>query len=59
VKLARLRRPKTTYFLSFVEYRPNTNISDIIYTKKYMQSMYLKVGRVKETKGGETEDNEY
>jgi hypothetical protein len=35
-----------------VEYRPNTNISNIIYAWKYVQSMYPKVGMVKEMKGG-------
>jgi hypothetical protein len=25
MKLARFRRPKDAYFLSYVEYRPNTN----------------------------------
>jgi hypothetical protein len=28
VKLARFRKPKVAYFLSYVEYRPNSNTSD-------------------------------
>jgi hypothetical protein len=28
VKLTRLRKPKAAYFLSFIEYRPNTNTSN-------------------------------
>jgi hypothetical protein len=28
MKLARFRKPKATCFLSFVEYRPSTNISN-------------------------------
>jgi hypothetical protein len=43
VKLARLRKPKAKYFLSYVEYRPNINISNIIPTYKYTQNMYPKV----------------
>jgi hypothetical protein len=41
-----------------VEYRPNTNISNIIYTKKYIQNMYPKVGLVQKTKGGGKEEKE-
>jgi hypothetical protein len=34
-----------------VEYRPNTNISTIIYTFKNIQNMYPKGRLVEETKG--------
>jgi hypothetical protein len=32
VKLARFRNPEDTWFLSYVEYRPNKNISNIMKT---------------------------
>jgi hypothetical protein len=51
VQLASIRKPKATCFLSYVEYRPNTNISTIIYTFKNIQNMYPKGGLVEETKG--------
>jgi hypothetical protein len=35
--------------LSYVEYRPNTN-TNMIYTHKYLQDTYSKVGLVEETK---------
>jgi hypothetical protein len=35
-----------------VEYRPQTNTSNIIYPYKYMQNMDPKVGLVEEPKGG-------
>jgi hypothetical protein len=38
-----------------VEYSPNTNISNIIYTYKYTQNMYAKVGLVEEIKRKEKE----
>jgi hypothetical protein len=44
---------KAACSLSYAEYRPNTNTSNIyIYTCKYIQNMYTKVGLVEETKGG-------
>jgi hypothetical protein len=52
VRLARLRRPKVTCFLSYVKYRPNTNTSNIIYTHKYVEYIHSKVRPVEETKGG-------
>jgi hypothetical protein len=52
VKLARSRKPKAACFLSYVEYRLNKNTNNIIYTYKYTQNMYPKVGLVEETKGG-------
>jgi hypothetical protein len=52
VKLARFRKPKASCFLSYVEYKPNTNRNNIIYTYKYIQNMYPKVGLIVETKGG-------
>jgi hypothetical protein len=52
------RKPKAICSLSCVEYKPNTNISNIIYTYKYIQNMYPKVGLVVETKeGGKEEKN--
>jgi hypothetical protein len=50
VKLARFRKPKATCFLSYVEYRSNINISNIIYTYKYIQNICPKVELVEETK---------
>jgi hypothetical protein len=52
VKLARFRKSKVTCFLSYVEYKRNTNTRNIIYTYKYIQNMYPKVGLVEVTKGG-------
>jgi hypothetical protein len=40
------RKPKDACFLSYVEYRPNTNISN------YIHNIYPKVGQLEETKGG-------
>jgi hypothetical protein len=51
VKLVRFRKPKVACFLSYVEYRPNTNASNIIDIYTYTQNMYPKVGLVEETKG--------
>jgi hypothetical protein len=42
---------RVTCFLSCVEYRPNNNTSNIIYTYKYIQNMYPEIGLVEETKG--------
>jgi hypothetical protein len=50
--LMRFRKPKAICFISYVEYRPNTNTSNIIYTYKYIQNMNQKVGLIEETKGG-------
>jgi hypothetical protein len=50
VKLARFRKSKATCFLSYVVYRPNTNMSNIIDNYKYIQNTYPKVGLVEETK---------
>jgi hypothetical protein len=43
---------KAKGFLSYVKYRPHTNISNIIYPYKYIQNMYPTVGLTEETKGG-------
>jgi hypothetical protein len=40
-----------------VEYRPITNIRNIIYTCKYIQNIYPKVELAEETKGGGKEGN--
>jgi hypothetical protein len=42
---------KVTCFLSYVEDKPNINISNIIYTYKYIQNMFPKVELLEETKG--------
>jgi hypothetical protein len=36
------------YLVKCVEYRPNTKISNIMYTYKYIQNMHPKVGLVDE-----------
>jgi hypothetical protein len=45
------RMPNIACFLSYVEYKPNTNTNNI-YAYKYIQNMYPKVGLIEETKGG-------
>jgi hypothetical protein len=35
VKIARFKKPKATNFLSYVEYRPNTNISNIMKNRSH------------------------
>jgi hypothetical protein len=35
-----------------VEYKPKTNTNNIIYTCKYIQNIYPKVGLTEETQGG-------
>jgi hypothetical protein len=40
VVLPVFRKQKVAYFLSHVEYRPNTNTSNIIYAYKYKLNMY-------------------
>jgi hypothetical protein len=50
MKLARFRKSKPSCFFSYVEYRPKTNISNIIYAYKYIQNMNPEVGLVGETK---------
>jgi hypothetical protein len=52
VKLARYKKTKVTCFPSYVEDRSNTNSSNIIYTYKYIQSMFPKMVLLEETKGG-------
>jgi hypothetical protein len=51
VKLVRFRKPKAVYFFLYVKYRFNTNTRNIMYTYKYIQSMYPKVKQLEETKG--------
>jgi hypothetical protein len=43
VQLARFRKPKAACFLSYVEYRPNTNTSNIMKNRSYNRS-YTRVG---------------
>jgi hypothetical protein len=45
VKLARFRKPKATYFLSYVEYRHNTN------TRNIKKNSYAKGRELKEERG--------
>jgi hypothetical protein len=52
VKLATFRKPKAAYFLSYMEYMLNTNISNITYAYKYIKNIYSKMEFVEETKGG-------
>jgi hypothetical protein len=52
VKLARFRKSKAACFLSYMEYRPNTNASIIIYTYRYIKNVCLKMELVEETKRG-------
>jgi hypothetical protein len=49
VKLARFRKPKVICSLSYVEYRPNTNASNVKYTYKYAQNLNPEMGLVVET----------
>jgi hypothetical protein len=58
MKLTRFYNPKATCFLSYVEYKTNINTSNIIFTKKYRENIYSKVGLVVETKGGGKEGKE-
>jgi hypothetical protein len=48
VKLARFRKPKAICFLSYVEYRPNTNTSNILKDKPHKGEVTYERGRVKE-----------
>jgi hypothetical protein len=50
VKLVKFRKSKATCFLSDVEDRANVNISNIIYTWKYIQNMFPNVGLLEETR---------
>jgi hypothetical protein len=48
VKLPRFRKPKATCFLSYVDYRPNTNTSNIMKNKSCQGKFTNRRGRVKE-----------
>jgi hypothetical protein len=48
VKLTRFRKPKAICFLSFVEYRPNTNTSNIMKNKSCLEEITYERGKVKE-----------
>jgi hypothetical protein len=45
VKLVRFRKPKATCFLSYVEYRPNTNTSNIMIREATNRRGRVKEGR--------------
>jgi hypothetical protein len=47
----RFRKQKFACFLSYVENSPNTNTTIIIYTYKYIQNVFPKVGLLGETRG--------
>jgi hypothetical protein len=49
--LARFRKIKFMRFLSYMENKSNTNTSIIIYTYKYIQNTFPKVGLLEKTKG--------
>jgi hypothetical protein len=49
-EVSKFRKPKATCFLSYVEYRHNTNRAKL-YVQTYIQNKYPKVGLVEETKG--------
>jgi hypothetical protein len=56
--LARFRKIKFMRFLSYMENKSNTNTSIIIYTYKYIQNTFPKVGLLEKTKGkGKEEKN--
>jgi hypothetical protein len=57
-EVSQFRKLKSTCFLSYVEYRPNTNLSNVTYTYRYIQNMYPQVGVIEETKGGGRKDSE-
>jgi hypothetical protein len=57
VKLATFRKTKFACFLSYVEDRANTSIKIILYTYKYIQNMFPKVGLLQKTEEGGKEDN--
>jgi hypothetical protein len=48
VKLARHRKPMATYFLSYVDYRPDTNASNIMKNRLLKGEITYMRGRVKE-----------
>jgi hypothetical protein len=59
VKSARFRKTKVIHVLSYAEDRTNTNANIIMYTYKYIQNMFPKVGLLEDTKGrGKQEKND-
>jgi hypothetical protein len=48
VKLARFRKPKAACFLSYVEYRPNINISNTMKNRSCYGEVINGKGRIKE-----------
>jgi hypothetical protein len=47
VKLARLRKPKAACFLSYVEYSPNTNPSNIVKNRSHKGEVTKRRRRLK------------
>jgi hypothetical protein len=50
VKLARSKKPKATCFLSYVEYRPNTNKRNIMKNRIHKGEVNNRSRRIKEGK---------
>jgi hypothetical protein len=48
VKLARFRKPKASGFLSYIEYRPNTNKSNIMKNRSRKRAVTFERRRIKE-----------
>jgi hypothetical protein len=51
-EVSQVQKFKCYMFSLICEYKLTTNASNIIYTHKYIQHMYPKVGLLEETKGG-------
>jgi hypothetical protein len=51
-KVSQVQKAKSHMFSLICGIQAQCKYTNIIYTWKYMQSMYLKVGLIKETKGG-------
>jgi hypothetical protein len=60
LNLARVRNPKATSFLSYVEFRPYINASNIIYIAKYKKNLYTELQQLEYTKlrGNKEKDQE-
>jgi hypothetical protein len=56
VKLARFRHPNAACFPSYVEYRLNKNIINIIYAYKYIQNRHPKVGLLEDIREEEKKE---
>jgi hypothetical protein len=54
-EVSQVQKVKGHSFLSYMEYRPNTNSSNIIHACKYIENMYSELRLVEEIKEGEKE----